>query len=33
MVPIARLLSDEQITDISAYFANLPSERERGPTP
>ena len=33
MAPIARLLSDEQIVDISAYFANLPPERESGRTP
>jgi cytochrome c553 len=33
MAPIARLLSDDQIADVSSYFANLSPERERGRAP
>jgi cytochrome c553 len=33
MAPIARLLSDEQIAEITAYFEGLPPEHQRGRTP
>jgi cytochrome c553 len=33
MAPIARLLTDGQIADVSAYFANLPPENGRGRVP
>jgi cytochrome c553 len=33
MAPIARLLNEQQIAELSAYFAALSPEREPGPRP